>query len=423
MKKFFLLLVLTTLFVGTLAVSAGATEITMWAMNNAPSELNIAWFNEKAAEFEELTGIKVNFEEIAWSSCMEVISTALATGEGANVMQVGTTQTPFFAATGGLVEIDIREFGGKDNFMEGNLKSTVLDGKYYGVPWIAETRVLFYNTEMFEKAGVEPPQTWEELIEVGEKIVDVYGEGTAIAIAGTNAWDLIHNWAPMLWTRGGDFLTPDWKRAAFNLSEAGYEAVEYYVDLVRNGLASTACAEYDQSQADSAFANGDVAMAFQGPWNISGIKNDNPDLPFAAAELPAGPYGRASFAGGSNLVVRKNAPQDEIEASIKWIKFLLSDTNLTEYVKLSNMLPATKDAFSDPFFQSEIMQVFEKSLSYAHAYPSLPAWGEIELAMRTSFQNILTDYIDGVYDDNTAKKYLDAAALEVNNILKEHSDK
>ncbi len=419
MSKVWVRVVLTVLLVLTVASLAMAkqTQITFWAMNNAPSEVNIPWMEEMAREFEAETGIKVIFEEIGWDNAWQKITTAITTGEGAQVFQVGTTWTPFFAATGGLAEMNVKDYGGSKAFMEANYISTTLNGKCYGIPWIAETRALFYNTEMFEAAGVTPPQTWEELITVGHKITNVYGEGTAIAVAGTNAWDLIHNWAIMLWSRGGDMLNADNTEAIFNQTP-GVQGMEYYVSLVKEGLAAKACAEYNQPQADSAFINGDVAMVFMGPWNISGIENDNPTLPYAIAEPPMGPNGRASFSGGSNLVVRSNAPKAEIDAAIKWVEFLMRKENLVDYTKnLSHMLPAKLDAFEDPYYNQGVWKVFKDTLSYATAYPPLVEWGTIEGIIDTNFKNILGEYINGDYDTAVVKKYMDSAVTEINHLL------
>lgn len=416
MKRSLILFAVVSMLV-LATVSAGATEITFWAMTNAPSEQHHAWMAEKAAEFEAETGIKVTFEEIGWGEAWQRITNAVTTGEGAHVFQLGTTWNPFFAGTGGLVELNINEFGGADRFFEANLKSTTLDGKYYGVPWFAETRALFYNTEMFEKAGVEPPQTYLELIEVGQKIVEVYGEGRAISIAGTNAWDLIHNWAIILWAHGGQMLNSDNTKAVFN-SDAGVRAMDYWVNLVASGLADEACAEYNQPQADAAFTNGDVAMCFMGPWNIAGILNDNPDLPFDVVEPPAGPFGRASFSGGSNLAIRSNASKVEIEAAKAWIKFMVKDDILADYTKnLSMMIPANKEALEDPYYDSGVWATFVKTLGYATAYPPIVEWGQIEGAIQTNFGNVLSDYVNGLYDSTTAQMYLDAAAAEVNAVL------
>ncbi|MFW6409677.1 MAG: extracellular solute-binding protein [Halanaerobiales bacterium] len=415
-KTLTLVTVLTLLVFG--AVSAGATTIEFQLMNDAPMEPLEKWLDEKMDEFEEETDVNVETNVITWGEETQRIPLALTTGDGANVMQVGTTQNPFFAGTGGLLEIEPEEFGGEDAFMPANLKSTQLDDSYYGVPWFAETRVLFYNTEMFEEAGVDsPPESWDELIEVGEQINATHGEGSAIAVAGTSAWDLIHNWAIILWSFGGDMLNEDSTEAAFN-SEAGVEAMQYYVDLVDKGLADEACAEYTQPQVDSAFINGDVAMAVMGPWNIAGIEEDNPDLPYDVAEPPAGPAGRAAFSGGSNLVIRGNAPQNEIDASKELVKFLTSEEILVSYTKeLTNMLPAKESAFDDSYYDTETMGVFKETLEYATEYPPLVEWLEIEQAIMGEYSNILSDYADGDYEPALAEEYLDSAAEEVNGLL------
>ncbi|MFW6023085.1 MAG: extracellular solute-binding protein [Halanaerobiaceae bacterium] len=415
MKKYLVLLAVLMSLVMASAI-AGATEITFWSMPNAPSDQHYEWMNTKATEFRLETGIKVNFEEIGWGDG-PLIMNAIITGEGAHVFQLGTTWNPEYADTGGLVEIDINEFGGADKFFDANLESTTLDGKNYGIPWFAETRVLFYNVDMFEEAGVEPPESYLELVEVGKEIIDEFGEGKAIATAGTGAWDLIHNWAIILWAHGGDMLNNDSTTAAFN-SDAGVRAMNYWVNLVATGLADEACAEYNQPQADAAFINGDTAMAFMGPWNIADIEAENPDLNYNVVEPPAGPFGRASFSGGSNLAIRNNASEEEIEAAKAWVEFLVSDEVLADYTKnLSKMIPTNKAALDDPFYSSDLWQTFITTLGYATAYPPIPEWGPIEGAIQGNFGNVLTEYIEGNYGSTTAKEYLDDAAAEVNNIL------
>jgi len=419
MKRLFICLICLFLSSG-LAFTGGEKkeiggEITFWAMPNAPDETHIAWVEQKAEEFKDQTGVEVKFEVVGWGDAWPRISSAIATGEGADVFQVGTTWNPQFAATGGLEEITIREFGGANAFMKANLDSTTYKGKYYGVPWFAETRVLFYNKDMFKKAGVQPPKTHDELMAVGKKIVTTLGEGSAISLAGTNAWDLLHNWSIILWANGGTLLSTDNKKATFNGPE-GVTAMKWYVNLVKSGLASKACAEYNQPQADAAFINENVAMCYMGPWNIANIEQENPTLNFDVVEPPVGPKGKASFSGGSNLVILKASGNKE--AAKEWIKFILKDENLVDYTKnLSHMLPATKKAFDDPYYTTGIWKVFKDTLSYATAYPPLGVWGDIEHACVDAFKNTLTEYVDGTYTDDTVQKYLNSAADKVNAAL------
>jgi multiple sugar transport system substrate-binding protein len=395
------------------SMSAAKTEITFWAMPNAPDETHIPWMNKKAAEFEAKTGVKVKFQVVGWGDAWPKITTAIATGEGADVFQVGTTWNPQFAATGGLEQINIKEFGGASAFMKANLDSTTYKSKYYGIPWFAETRALFVNKDMFAKAGAKYPTTHAEIFSEGEKIVKKFGEGSAIAIAGTNAWDIQHNWVIILWANGGSLLTKDNKKAAFN-SQAGVTAMKWYMDLVIKGLASKACAEYNQPQADAAFINGNVAMCYMGPWNIANIKQDNPKLPFDVIEPPAGPKGKASFSGGSNLVILKSSRNKA--AAKAWVKFLMD--NNVEYCKnLSLMLPSKVADYNDPYYSEGVWKTFKTVLSYSTAYPPLGVWGDVENAFVQEIKNILTDYVNGKYNDNTVKTYLDRAAKRVDAAL------
>jgi len=390
-------------------------KITFWAMPNAPNDVHVAWMQKKAAEFEAKTGTKVTFEEVGWGDAWPKISVALQTGEGADAFQVGTTWNPQFAATGGLSELNIAEFGGKNAYMKANLDSCTYKGKYYGVPWFAETRCLFYNKDIFKEVGVQPPKTTAELIEVGKKIVAKKGKGTAIAIAGTTAWDLLHNWAIILYQNGGTLLSADNKKAVFN-SQAGIDAMKWYVSLVQLDLAAKACAEYNQPQADAAFINGNVAMCYMGPWNIAGILHDNPNLNYGVVEPPVGPKGKGSFSGGSNIVVLKASKMQKQAKA--WINFLVDEANLIDYTKnLSKMLPAKVNAFNDPYYNQGDWKTFKTTLGYATAYPPLGVWGSIETAIVDNFKNVLSDYVNGKYKDDTAKKYLDKAAKQVDAAL------
>lgn len=398
-----------------LVAAAAPKEIVFWCMPNAPDETHIPWLNKLAAEFQAKTGYAVKLEIVGWGDAMPKITTALATGEGADAFQVGTTWNAQFAASGGLESVDLAEFGGAKAFMKANLDSTMYKGKCYGVPWFAETRALFYNKDMFEGAGVKPPTTLDELIAVGQKITAKYGKGKAISLAGTNAWDLIHNWAIILWANGGSMLTPDNKKAAFN-GNAGVTAMKWYVSLFEKGLADKACAEYNQPQADSAFINGNVAMCYMGPWNIANIENENPKLNYGIVEPPEGPKGKASFSGGSNLVILKASKNKE--AALEWIKFLTAKQNMVAYSQnLTHMLPATLEAFDDPYYAKGVWKTFKTTLGYATAYPNLAVWGDIENAIVTEFKNILATFVNGTYGVTTAKKGLDAAAAKVDAAL------
>jgi len=410
------LIIIAALVIMSTAVFA--ETITFWVMPNPPENLHVPWLDQNTAAFEKETGITVKYEIVGWGDAWPRLTAALATGEGVDVSQAGTTWNPQFGATGGLAELNSSEFGGKQAFMKGTYISTLYKFKEYGIPWFAETRALFVNTKMFADAGVKYPTTQDELIQVGKKIVAKFGEGTAIALAGTNAWDLLHNWSIILYSRGGRLVSKDYKAQAF-YSRAGIDAMNWYVSLFKEGLASKACAEYNQPQADSAFASGSVAMCYMGPWNIPQIADQNPDLAYDIVEPPAGPTGiKAAFAGGSNLVVYKAG---KVEAAKAWVKYLIRDDVLLSYCKICNMLPSKISVFADTFFSAPKFQLFKKVLAYATAYPPLGVWGDIENAVQNEFKNVVSDFATGKFnedpDNGTVATYLKRAAKRVNAAL------
>lgn len=395
----------------------GGGSITFWTMPNGPDVEHKAWLQKKAKEFEKKTGTKVNFEVIGWGEAFQKISTCIATGEGADVFQVGTTWNATFAATTGLEEIDIDDFGGEGKFMKANLGTAKYKDTYYGVPWFAETRALFYNKDMFKAAGVNPPKTYDEMMEIGKKIVQAKGKGSAIAVKGTTAWDLLHDWAVILWANGGDIVNKDNTESVIN-SDVAVETMKWYVNLVKNGLAAEACAEYNAPQARSTFTNGNVSMYIGNPGDLSFIKSENPDLNYGVVELPKGKAKKASFSGGSNLVVLKASSNKK--AALEWAKFLLEPENSVSYCKeITQMLPVVKDAYNDPYYQKGDFKTFKTVLSYATAYPSLSVWGDIEVGVVTEFTKILSEYINGKYTDSSAKKYLDNAKKTIDAALAE----
>ncbi len=418
MRRFVSAIALSVLFFAlmTSMTFGAAREITFWVMPNAPADVHGAWLDAKIQQFKKETGIDVKYETVGWGDAWNRLAAAITSGEGADVVQVGTTWNPQLAAMNGLSRINIAEFGGNGAFMPANYESTTYKGTCYGVPWFAETRCLFYNKDHFAQAQVVPPKTYDELVTVGKALVKARGNGTAIAVAGNQAWDLLHNWAIVLWAYGGGLVSPDLKKATFNGPE-GVKAMTWYIDLVRTGLASKACAEYNQPDADAAFISGNVSMAFMGPWNIADILHDNPSLNYGVVEPPAGPAGRAAFSGGSNLAILSGSKK---QADAKaWIKFLIRKDNLISYTRdLTNMLPATHEAFSDPGFNTPAYEPFKAALEYATAYPPLAVWGSIENDITVEFKAIFTDYVTGKLGADGIQKHLDVAAQRVTAHLK-----
>jgi len=184
----------------------------------------------------------------------------------------------------------------KDIFVEGALQKTIIDDELYAVPEAKEMPdgLVFYNKELFEKAGLDPenpPETYSEFREAAEKITkesdgDAYGmiEGGQQTIR----WQqIVRNWASL----AGSGIN---KSSPINMAtgEPGYddESVKGVYDLINSlvddGSFHPKTMSIGAPEARDIFAQGKAGFLVQGAWSIGVWKDENPDLDFGVMAPP-----------------------------------------------------------------------------------------------------------------------------------------
>lgn len=145
---------------------------------------DVAGYQKIFDEFEKETGISAEFKPYKNTEYDTILETALEGGKGPDVMQLrayGSLQ-PLVDA-GHIEPLDSR-VKALDGFSEQSLDGarSIKDGKVYGVPFAIQTLQVFYNEKIFEKNGIEEPQTYDEFIAAAKKLK---GAGvTPIAVGG-----------------------------------------------------------------------------------------------------------------------------------------------------------------------------------------------------------------------------------------------
>ncbi|MGW5697215.1 extracellular solute-binding protein, partial [Streptomyces asiaticus] len=111
--------------------------LTVWAMDGSTPD---GWTKDVKAAFEKKTGAKLKLEIQQWNGIQQKVTTALSESNPPDVLEIGNTQTPSYAQTGGLAELgDLKKSIGAD-WSESINKSAVYDGKQYAAPWYAANR-------------------------------------------------------------------------------------------------------------------------------------------------------------------------------------------------------------------------------------------------------------------------------------------
>ncbi len=122
--------------------------------------------------------VKVNLEFVPYEGLHDKTVLAQGSGGGYDVVLFDVIWPAEYATNNVLVDVSSRITDDmKKGILPGAWTTVQYDSKYYGMPWILDTKYLFYNKEILEKAGIKtPPKTWDELSRTGK---DHQGQGPA----------------------------------------------------------------------------------------------------------------------------------------------------------------------------------------------------------------------------------------------------
>ncbi|MFD7552516.1 sugar ABC transporter substrate-binding protein [Streptomyces sp. NPDC059816] len=362
------------------SVAADAKQtLTVWAMGAEGEKLG-----DVAKEYTEANpNVTVKVTPVGWDVAHQKLVAAAAAGNLPDIAQMGGTYMGEFAAIDALEPVDTEMFDQKDFFPAG-WDQGVVDGKAYGVPWYVDTRVLYYRTDLAKQAGIdEPPATWAELRSAAAAYQDEAGTKWGLSIQPSGL-DTVQSFYPFLYSAGGEILGEDGKAAIG--SPAAVKAFEEYGAYFDEGLAKKSVQPgYDVTKD---FNTGDVPMFFSGPWIMSMLKTQYPDLDgkWAVAPVPTGEQS-VSMAGGSSLVISKDS--DNKPAAKEFIKYLTDTKGQEDWFERTSDLPAATAAWtSGALAEDPNLQVFRKQMETAKTSPPLAEWSEITSKVDTAIESV-----------------------------------
>ncbi|MCL5999856.1 MAG: sugar ABC transporter substrate-binding protein [Chloroflexi bacterium] len=307
---------------------------SMWESAEALEPYNKA----KEAFEKQYPNIKVQLESVPQEYGTKLL-TQMAAGTAPDVFQLGDGDVAKYVQRG-VVE-DLEPFMAADKldkniFFEGVFNVGVVNGKTYLLTKDFSPLVLYYNKDMFQTAGVEPPQegwTWSDFVEIARKLT--VREGDKVTQWGVQLPD---NWGDYLWTRGfsifafqngADFLSPDGSKATGYLNSAAMkEAVQFYVDLVKKEQVAPDIATLKaQSSNADLFMAGKAAMLITGRWPLKDYLQ-NEKLNFGTAPLPQGKKAANAICWAGFGIYTKSQNKD---AAWKWLKFIAAEDGAKEF--------------------------------------------------------------------------------------------
>lgn len=280
--------------------------------------------------------------------------------------------------------------GWKDTFTSDAVFSQMTyDGKIYAIPLNIAAACAFYNTEMFEAAGVEVPKTWDEMLDACEKL-EAAGY-TPITISAGTAWCLSMVAGYLCEMEGIDLAALEDGSASWEDGKAESAAAKL-VELSRYFQKTAAGDTNDVATAN--FYNEEAAILIQGSWAIAQINGSNPDF-----ESKCGVF---QFPGVDRVIAKSDSlamssSTKYPEACIAFMKYFTDDTAQKYTAEIGGKIPVTSVEYDEsvaPAQLSYVMDVFSGAKGtfgfYNESMPSTEAGAYFDDTMVSVFLGDMT---------------------------------
>ncbi|WP_181860846.1 extracellular solute-binding protein [Streptomyces diacarni] len=344
------------------------------------SNASKVYWDSVVKDFEKQNkDIKVEVQVINWNDIDKQVKTMIQSGNVPDLLQTGGYADK--VADDLLYKADeVLSPKTKKNLIPSFAEAGEVDGTQYGIPWVSSTRVLFYNKEVFKKAGIKtPPKTWDELAEAAEKIKKSKAADTPYALplgpeeaqGESLIWEL---------GNGGGYTDSSGKYTLD--SKKNVETFDWLQDnLVKPGLTYSNPASTDRKTAFADFAAGKAGMLNGHPSLVQMAKAGKVDYGVTTIPGKDGPLKTTLGVADWMMAFKDGGKQEQIK---KFLDFVYSKKML-KFDEMYNFMPVTKDALET--MQSngkhKDLQPFFDELDGARFYPlGDPAWDIVSAEMK-----------------------------------------
>ena len=372
----------STLFAATAVIASAADkqEVVIWDYfeTDAQKEMMqslIDGFNASQDEYE------ASHVYVPFADYEKQLTLGIASGELPDLVILDGCSMASFIQLGLFGDISDADINW-DEYMEGPMESTMLDGKHYGIPFATNCTALFYNKDMFDEAGLDYPDentTWDEFHEMAKALTKdgVSGFGNA----ATNTDEGTFQCLQWIYTAGGSYTD----------IESGVDAYTLMQEMIEDGSWTKECVNWTQSDVNNNFMAGNLAMQQNGPWQIPGIEANAPDLNYGVTVLPkkdADSEQATSILGGENMgVVNK----DDTSGAEAFLKYYDQTDVMVDAMKQYGSYPPKTEAANDTYWTDDpIQKAFLTQIDTSIPRGPSAAWPSYSSAIQTGFQEVMT---------------------------------
>ncbi|HHV63023.1 MAG TPA: sugar ABC transporter substrate-binding protein [Firmicutes bacterium] len=334
----------------SMVLAAGKAVEIEWYAWGRPAE--VEFFHQAIAEFEKKNpGIRIKLTETGWDEHHRTLDVRIAGGNAPDIYRTTFPYVGRYIKAKQALDLSphlLKEY--RKRFWPNLRQFVESDGKFYGVPQMTDTHVVFYNIDYFKAAGIEAPATidkawtWEDWENIGRKLKSKSPAkyGFAGALYNGEPW-YINTW-------GGGFVTPDGKKPDVNKPEVikGLKLQKKWYD---EGLEPINTLFLKPDSHEQLFALGQIGVIFSGTWMAEWLKDQIGDkFKWGTTFVPKGPAGFSTALGGCLNVISPQSKHPKEAA--KFLEWLNTDEVMERFCQLgfipTSVPLAKRISYKDP---------------------------------------------------------------------------
>ncbi|KAA8996147.1 extracellular solute-binding protein [Affinibrenneria salicis] len=336
--------------------------------------------------------VRVNLEFVPYEALHDKIVAARGAGSnGYDVVLFDAVWPAEFSRFNLLQDVSARIAADEQaKIFPGAMNTVVYKGKTLGMPWILDTKYLFYNKAMLAKAGIsQPPQTLQQLMDDAQILKDKGIVKYPLVWSWSQSEALVCDYTTLVSGFGGEFYQNG--KLSFT-SPASLNAVNYMKTTLDKGLTNPASREYLEEDVRKAFSNGDAAFALNWTY-MYGMANDAKQSKVAGdvgiVPAPGDAAGKVGALNGSmGLGITTTSPH--AEQSWQYIRYMTSQPVQDKYARLS--LPIWKSSYDDPAVrqgQEALIVAAKQALDVMLSRPETADYSRLSNILQQQLQQIL----------------------------------
>jgi multiple sugar transport system substrate-binding protein len=407
MKRVAWLLISLALLIPSIGLFAAEKQVTtitygFWDANQRPAIESLV-----AAFQKENPNIQIQIMVVPWGEYWTKLQASVAGGQAFDTFWMNGPYFPIYASQGVLKEMgpDFKKAGiDMSKYSKSLSDMYTYKNKIYGLPKDYDTIGLFYNKDLFDKAGVSYPTenwTFDDLKSAAKKLTDPAKQVWGFASTTSDQ----QGWWNFVFANGGKLLSDDQTKILVDQG-AAREALSYLYSFVKEGLSPDASTVASIDAWSQLFPNGKLAMITAGSWMAKTYSEAQ--FRMDVAPIPKGKAGHATVIHGvANVVWSKGK---NIDVATKFVDFLVSK-KAQEIVAASGSVIPAYEGLADAWIKSNPKmntKVFIDAVKYAIPYPASVKGME----WNDKISNALSDIWNGAisFDDGMVKLANDANA-------------